>query len=493
MAQIELSLGLVSLSAKEANWWKNASPARRKRYIEKHPRSKYAKAVNAGKLKVDAPSKSKKPAKPKAKPKSKSIPASKPTARKPKAVKVNRKKPVSRKARAQDQIIREEEQRRVEEESPILRREMQDNLSGVRQNKAKIVNAVSRRFSQEGRKAFNKFSKQFLRGKFNWDKADDATKRGAKMAGQVLEAVTQNVIGRSRYKSGLKNAGTILLSLFMGPTNYKKAFPNNESAELESSSSFSNFNRRIVDEVATDGPNFAEDIMQWFDDMVNLRFQSQSASEDEDEEEADNSDIDADEEELDEDEEDVVKDTIDSLITAYTEWLRDLDLPKVARKLSELHAIREMVEEGYTPDPDSVEQLLEDEEEAGEDLQPVIPEDVDQFESDSGAYPRISFRVCPAQKRLSSVQRTRFDIMYDGRCIGCLKSDPKISGNGKSTRSWVAQLYEGYNESAFRSGRNESEPYTAVNKNRVVLFNPHRLTFDEAKVWSKHNLNKEFL
>ena len=83
--------------------------------------------------------------------------------------------------------------------------------------------------------------------------------------------------------------------------------------------------------------------------------------------------------------------------------------------------------------------------------------------------------------------------MFDNRIIGCIESDPEIEGNGKSRRSWKAKLYEGFSESSFHTGRQDTKPYTIVKSNRVVLFNPIRQTYDECKLWIKHNLNKDYL
>jgi hypothetical protein len=115
------------------------------------------------------------------------------------------------------------------------------------------------------------------------------------------------------------------------------------------------------------------------------------------------------------------------------------------------------------------------------------------FESESKAVPRISFKVCPKQKRLAREERNTFDIMYDNRNIGSLVSDLNIKGNGKARRSWKARLQEGFNETAFISGRHTTQPYTLVNSNRILLMNPIHQTFDECKNWVKHTIHKDFL
>lgn len=488
LVQIDVSQGLESLSAEEANWWKKASPARREAYIKKHPKSKYANAVKSGKLKINSPTDKSPSKKTKAKTTTRKQKASPKKSTKVKAPpkKPEKKEPVpkSRSLRAQESVIAEEEQDRAKTLAPIVRQDMQQNFSEIKKNKTKIVDAVKNRLSPRGLKQVKSFGKKFLEGKFNFKKADEEEKAGARKATKILDAVSENLIGRQRYKSTAKTVGHIMLSMFMGPTNYKElrsvVEEGVERPDMESNSTARK---------NTDDNEFIEQITEWFDSLVFHRM-SALAAEDKDLEKEFEDELAADEEEA--EEETITHDTIDKLITTYMDWMNELDFDVISQKISLLQARYEMIDEEWSPSQEAIDSKLSEED---EDDEIDIPSELETLDSESASTvtPRISFRVCPTQKRTDVKYRTRFDVMFANRSIGSIESDPKIEGNGKSRRSWIVKLYEGFNESAFRSGRDTTQPYTVVNSNQVVLLNPIRQTHDECKSWIKHVLERKLL
>lgn len=478
----------VSLSAEEANWWKKASPRRREAYIKKHPRSKYAKAVKTGKLKVDAPTEGKKNAvnnkkTKKAKAgnnktkKAKTSPkAPKPAKKKKKDKKAKR----DRKVRAAQEITKQEEDRRTNMLAPIVQGELNDNFREVTGKRDAIVKNLNNNLSEGAKAEITSAAKPVLEGQFKYKDATPQQQRGFSKIGKVLDTITEGLIGRERYRSTSKTLGHVLLSLFLGPSNYKEIRREIEEGKREYKESFesqSTTRRKRYNEFEQTLDLF-DNPVDYFDMLMQQRMASLSAEDEEEKDEAEDE-----EEEL----EPVMRDTVDALIKAYTDWFKQLDVHRISQKLARLEAIREMMDEGYKPDPAEIDELLEDDEEV------EIPDEIDMLESESGVRPRITFKVCPKQKRMSHADRTRYDVMYDGRSIGMIRSSPRVEGNGKSRRSWQCCLHEGYNESAFASGKREGEPYTLVNKNRVMLMNPNMMTFQEARIWVKHVLNKDLL
>lgn len=480
----------VSLSTQEATWWKRASKARRAAYIKKHPKSKYANAVKSGKLKIDAPvvnkdadnnkktKKAKKATDTKAKKTKNAAKAKKPSKKKKKDKKAKR----SREVRAQEQAIKQEEDRRTNQLVPIVQNEINDNFKSVTGKVKQIANNLDKNLSEGAKAQVTSFAKPFLEGEFKAKDATEKQRRGMSKMAKVLNTVTEGIIGRERYRSTTKTLGHVLLSLFLGPTNYKEIRQEIEAGKQEYRDSFestSSIRRKVIaDTQFEQSLDIFDDPVEYFDELMNQRLLALSAEPEQEEDE------DAQEEqEL----EPVMRDTIELMIKTYTDWFKQLDINRISEKLARLEAIREMMNDGYKPDPDEVEDLLEPD----KDIE--IPPEVDMLESDSGATPRISFRVCPKQKRAPIADRTRFDIMYDGRSIGLVRSSKQVKGNGKQRRSWQCCLHEGYNESAFASGRREKEPYTLVNRDRIMLMNPNMMTFDEARLWVKHVLNKDML
>lgn len=472
-----MDYGITSLSAEEAGWWKKASPATRKAYIEAHPKSKYAQGVRAGTLSLDNSSKAKR--------KEIQLPKAERKQSKPALpAKPEVKEPVklSRRARAKQAITDRAIDERVFQNKYVVKQDIQENYSKFRRSIPRIKDVVANKFSPQGNKNFLSFTKTFAQGKFKAKGAPKEEMEGAKLATQVLKSITENIVGQKGLSKTSNRLVDTVLGAFLGPTNYKEIKRYMDGNRLSSVSAARK---------STSVNDYKTELDLFLDSLASKRFVSLS-NEDAIDEIVD--EVSEEEEPEDEDEDyepPEVKDTLETFINLFSDWFKDLDLEALSIKIAKIQAIQELIEEGFLPTEEELEKEMEEEPE--EEQVPLELDTIDGLESDSAVTPRISFRVCPKQKRLDSKERTRFDVMFDNRIIGCIESDPEIEGNGKSRRSWKAKLYEGFSESSFHTGRQDTKPYTIVKSNRVVLFNPIRQTYDECKLWIKHNLNKDYL
>lgn len=105
-------------------------------------------------------------------------------------------------------------------------------------------------------------------------------------------------------------------------------------------------------------------------------------------------------------------------------------------------------------------------------------------ESASG---RVTFKQ---DKRFGSGRECqRFLIFKNGTELGCIRWDAAKGQVAQSQYGWVATLFDGFDVTSFRSGKNDTgEPYTAVHKSEVKLHNPTRLSLDLSKVWVRNAL-----
>lgn len=461
--EIGKSMTLISLSAQESDWWKKAGPARRKAYIEKHPNSKYANGVKSGKLKINEPKK------PKAKPSNKTTrKAARP---KSKPVKPAKKEqlPKSREIRAQEAAIVQEENDRLEVNAPAVRMDMKENFKKIKDSFTKVVQVMDSKFSPQGRREFNGFAGKVLKGKYSAKDAQDSDRRGGRSALKLLDAVNENTLGQGRWKKIGKSVSKVLLSAFLGPSNYKD-LQEYSKQKLESNS---------VSRLFTPQDEYKQDFDAWLDSVSLSRWSSLSAEEPEPEEEEYEEDLSDPE----------TNPTMERFVQHYMDWLTGIDFDTLSKKIGLLEIRHDMEQEKFVPSKEAVDKFLEDDKEEYID----IPGELDSLDSESATRPRISFRVCPTQRKLTDAERTKYDILYGGDHIGRIESDPKIKGTGANTRSWVAKLYDGFNESAFRTGRSDREPYTVVSANQLSLINPIRQTYSECCNWVKHTINRNML
>lgn len=105
----------------------------------------------------------------------------------------------------------------------------------------------------------------------------------------------------------------------------------------------------------------------------------------------------------------------------------------------------------------------------------------------------VKVRRCPMQMYKPNPEECSRYVLVVGRTIrGYIQWDSKYGVADKSANGWFSVLIDGFNENAFRTGRNAAslEPYTTVRKNEVVLVNPARMPFDFAKQWAISTLRR---
>ena len=170
----------------------------------------------------------------------------------------------------------------------------------------------------------------------------------------------------------------------------------------------------------------------------------------------------------------IQEDRLEFLAKDISRWMSKIDMEMLTKRLSELSALKDMDED------------MNGESEEGE-------EDDDEMTSESKVSTRLTFKLLGSQKRLTPNLRTRWDINNGSDVVGQIQADPKIKGNGHEIRCWVVTLEDGFDESAYNSGFRTTEPFTTVNKGRLLLRNPQRLTMAEARLWAKHAINKSYL
>lgn len=168
-------------------------------------------------------------------------------------------------------------------------------------------------------------------------------------------------------------------------------------------------------------------------------------------------------------------DPLGFMVRDVSRFMAKVDQDMLSERFSEMAALEQM---GEDDDEDHIEDALEDD---------------DELTSESALSKRLSFQLVRSQKRLAPNLRTRWDIRYGEDLIGQIQADPKIPGNGHEKRCWVVTLEDGFDESAFDSGFSNLKPFTIVNKGRLLLRNPQRLTMPEARLWAKHTINRSYL
>lgn len=115
------------------------------------------------------------------------------------------------------------------------------------------------------------------------------------------------------------------------------------------------------------------------------------------------------------------------------------------------------------------------------------------LESNSSIGVRITCAACPTVKHLEASKRNRFLVRARGEQIGYIEADPKVSDFSANTRCWLVTLEDGFIESNYHTGKSGDQPFTAVRGDSVILRNPYRFTFNEAKNWIRTTVKRELL
>jgi len=103
---------------------------------------------------------------------------------------------------------------------------------------------------------------------------------------------------------------------------------------------------------------------------------------------------------------------------------------------------------------------------------------------------RVTFRTHKQKDIYSGGEKISYLVCVGGETCGVIRWDKKLGEQNPKGSGWIATLFHGFNEAAFRSGRgeNSNEPYTAVHRNEVKLHNPQRLSLELAKTWARSAL-----
>lgn len=161
-------------------------------------------------------------------------------------------------------------------------------------------------------------------------------------------------------------------------------------------------------------------------------------------------------------------DPVQFLVHDFTRWANSINPRPIADKVAEVVAMQRVIarQEGASEE---------------------------EFKSTSAASPALRFSCCPTQKHLPEHQRQRYLINLGGQTIGRIHSDKKINGNTLNGRSWVCTLKDAFDETAFHSNVRKNMPFTLATAKGVILRNPMRMTFDEAKSWVRTVVDKDLL
>lgn len=100
---------------------------------------------------------------------------------------------------------------------------------------------------------------------------------------------------------------------------------------------------------------------------------------------------------------------------------------------------------------------------------------------------RITFRSDKRKNVLDDSESVNYVVCKSGKPCGMIRWDKACGPHSDRVPGWVVTLFDGFNESAHRSGRGENanEPFTAVHKGEVKLQNPTRLSLDLARSWAR--------
>lgn len=100
----------------------------------------------------------------------------------------------------------------------------------------------------------------------------------------------------------------------------------------------------------------------------------------------------------------------------------------------------------------------------------------------------VKVRRCPLDfyRGLDEDVGRRYLLVVGRQIRGFVMWDKKYGAPNKEANGWYSVLVDGFNENAYRSGRNAEtlEPYTAIHRNDLVLVNPSRMPYDFAKQWA---------
>lgn len=122
-----------------------------------------------------------------------------------------------------------------------------------------------------------------------------------------------------------------------------------------------------------------------------------------------------------------------------------------------------------------------------------VPADIQASEEEEVQRLRMTLRTCPTQHGIPKEHKRRFLVCVNGSVRGFLSWDTSMGDPDKNKFGWVVTLYHGFNENAYRSGRNPKnplEPFTAVHNGELKLHNPCRMPLPLARSWARQALRR---
>jgi hypothetical protein len=126
-------------------------------------------------------------------------------------------------------------------------------------------------------------------------------------------------------------------------------------------------------------------------------------------------------------------------------------------------------------------------------IEAPVPADIQASDEDEAKRLRMTLRTCPTQHGIPKEHKRRFLLCVNGDVRGFLSWDKAMGDPDKSKFGWVVTLYHGFNENAYRSGRNPKnpmEPFTAIHNGELKLHNPCRMPLALARSWARQALRR---
>lgn len=417
-------------------WWKKLSKNQQENYVKKHPRSYLTDFVKKSDIerKKKAKQETARPKRVSSVPK-RTKKATDPAKRSTKSAKVPAK---SQKAAIKEKLRRNHEQKLIDDSLPTVKRAFTESIMNLGTKISHVAKAISDKMSPKSKENLDDYLRARKTGADTKNYED-----GRLVANKVLMSIVQVALLAAVVGSVATGTGPLagaLAGAYLGFKNHKAALegtkyehPEEEEADSEEEDSEEADPEELAD---TEEPD---------DEM-----QSTSVTLDED-------------------------DPVEELSQSFVEWLGNQDLDGISERIAQFMAIETMDKEEWKPDTAELDD-----------------EDIDALMvSESGITPRLTFRISSNLKRKPEEQRTLYEVVYANRTIGRIRATDALAS--KAQRTWVAELEDGFNESSYRSGKQDSEPFTIVKAGVVLLKNPTKFTFSECCSWIKHNVDKNFL
>lgn len=184
-------------------------------------------------------------------------------------------------------------------------------------------------------------------------------------------------------------------------------------------------------------------------------------------------------------------DPVELLLDEYAIWVGNQDIDAISQKVAEFESLLEMQEEQWQPDPSQYTDGELDEVASAPYMEDEDADPTEEFLSESGIHPRLTFRLNESCRGRRTDLRNTYDVVYAGNSIGKIFTTDPFSST--KDRQWQILLEDGFNEAAYKSGRNEMEPYTLVNSRGLKLIHPVRQTYRECCAWVKLAVEKKYL